>query len=386
MRDFFYAPNMHGLDWQVVHDKYEVLLPYVNNRNDLNYIIGEMIGEINVGHSYISGGDKPAPERINTGLLGAKLTRDKSGYYQITEILKGENWVKNTRSPFTEVGVDVSEGDYIIAVNGESTADMVDIYASLVGKGGKQVELIINSEPSEKDSHKEIIVPITDESNLYYYTWVQENIRKVSEATDGQVGYIHIPDMSAQGLNEFVKYFYPQLNKKGLIIDDRGNGGGNVSPMIIERLQRELVMRSMSRNTEPGTRPGQVFVGPKVMLIDNYSASDGDLFPYQFKALELGTIIGVRTWGGVVGIRGPIPFVDGGTLYRPEFAPYGINGEGWVIEGYGVDPDIVLDNDPAKEYAGEDEQLNKAIEVVLEQMKDYDYKDLPIPPYPDKTK
>ena len=387
MRDFLYAPNMHGLNWESIHDKYAVLLPYVNNRNDLNYIIGEMIGEISVGHSYISGGDKPVPERLQTGLLGAKLSRDRSGYYRIDEILKGENWVKNTRSPLTEVGVDINEGDYIIAVNGHSTSDMHDIYASLVGKGNKQVELTVNSEAKDKGSRKVIVKPITDESGLYYYTWVQENIRKVNEATNGEVGYIHIPDMSAAGLNEFVKYFYPQLNKKGLIIDDRGNGGGNVSPMIIERLQRELVMLTMSRNTEPGTRPGAVFVGPKVMLIDSYSASDGDLFPYQFKALELGTIIGVRTWGGVVGIRGPIPFVDGGTLFRPEFAPYGINGEGWVIEGVGVEPHIRIDNDPAKEYAGEDEQLNKAIEVILEQMDTYDYKNkFPIPPYPDKTK
>ncbi len=387
MRDFFYAPNMHGLDWRGIYDKYSVMLPYVNNRNDLNYLIGEMIGEINIGHAYISGGDKPAPDRIQTGLLGAKLSRDKSGYYRIDKILSGENWVSGTRSPLTEVGVDINEGDYIIAVNGQSTAGMNDIYASLLGKGGKQVELTVNSEASEKGARKEIVKPITDESGLYYYTWVHENIRKVNEATNGEVGYIHIPDMSAAGLNEFVKYFYPQLSKKGLIIDDRGNGGGNVSPMIIERLQRELVMLSMSRNTEPGTRPAQVFVGPKVMLIDNYSASDGDLFPYQFKALELGTVIGVRTWGGVVGIRGPIPFKDGGQLYRPEFAPYGIDGEGWVIEGFGVEPDIEIDNDPAKEYAGEDEQLNKAIEVILQQMEDYDYKnELPIPPYPDKTK
>ncbi|MEN8225317.1 MAG: PDZ domain-containing protein [Bacteroidota bacterium] len=386
MRDFFYAPNMHGLDWKSIREKYAVLLPYVNNRNDLNYIIGEMIGEISIGHAYISGGDKPKPERITTGLLGAKLSRDRSGYYRIDKILEGQNWVKNTRSPLTEVGVDVNEGDFIIAVNGESTSEMADIYASLTGKNNKQLELTVNVEPKDKGSRKVIVKPASTEAGLYYYTWVSENIRKVSEATDGQVGYIHIPDMSAAGLNEFVKYFYPQLNKKGLIIDDRGNGGGNVSPMIIERLQRELVMRTMSRNTEAGTRPAQVFVGPKVMLIDNYSASDGDLFPYQFKALEMGTIIGVRTWGGVVGIRGPIPFMDGGTLFRPEFAPYGIDGEGWVIEGEGVEPHIVVDNDPAKEYAGEDQQLNKAIEVILEQMATYDYKDLPIPPYPDKTR
>ena len=386
MRDFFYAPNMHGVDWESIRDKYAVLLPYVNNRNDLNYIIGEMIGEISIGHAYISGGDKPVPERIKTGLLGARISRDKSGYYRIDNILDGENWVDNTRSPLTELGVDVKEGDYIIAVNGESAAGMVDIYEVLVGKVGMQVELTVNGSPAEKGSRKVIVKPIGDEAGLYYYTWVQENIRKVNEATDGKVGYIHIPDMSAEGLNEFVKYFYPQLTKKGLIIDDRGNGGGNVSPMIIERLRRELVLLDMSRNTDPTPSPGAVFIGPKLMLVDNYSASDGDLFPYQFKTLGMGTIIGVRTWGGGVGIRGPIPFVDGGTLFKPEFAPYGMNGEGWVIEGVGVEPDIVVDNDPAREYAGEDDQLNKAIEVILEQMKSFDYKDYPIPPYPDKSK
>jgi tricorn protease len=387
MRDFFYAPNMHGLAWEDIYEKYAVLLPSVNERNDLNYLIGEMIGELNVGHAYISGGDKPSPKRIKTGLLGAKLSRDKSGFYRIDEILGGENWVDNMRSPFTEVGVDIGEGEYILAVNGVPTDGMDNIYEALAGKAGRQVELLVNGRPVKEGARKVIVKPVADESGLYYYNWVRNNISKVSKATNGEVGYIHIPDMSAKGLNEFVKYFYPQLGKKALIIDDRGNGGGNVSPMIIERLQRQLVLMSMARNTEPGTRPAQAFVGPKVMLIDNYSASDGDLFPYQFKALGLGTVIGLRSWGGVVGIRGPIPFVDGGTLFRPEFAPYGIDGEGWVIEGYGVEPDIVIDNDPAKEYAGEDEQLNKAIEVILQQMKEFDYKnESPLPPYPDKTK
>ncbi|MBE9491905.1 MAG: PDZ domain-containing protein [Bacteroidetes bacterium] len=387
MQDFFYAPNMHGVDWEAIHDKYAPLVPYVNNRNDLNYIIGEMIGELSVGHAYISGGDKPKPKRINTGLLGAELSKDESGYYKINYILTGENWTKNKLSPLTEIGVDIYEGDFILAVNGKPANEMVNIYESLVGKAGKQVELTVNDKPSLDGSRKVIIKPISDESNLYYYNWVQDNIKKVNEATDGQVGYIHIPDMGAGGLNEFVKHFYPQLNKKALIIDDRGNGGGNVSPMIIERLQRELVLMGMSRNTSPSTRPRQVMVGPKVLLIDNYSASDGDLFPYQFKKLGLGTIIGVRSWGGVVGIRGSLPFVDGGTLRRPEFAPYDIDRKGWVIEGYGVDPDIWIDNDPAKEFAGEDEQLNKAIEVILEEMGKYPYKELPpIPPYPDKSK
>ncbi|RLD39017.1 MAG: protease, partial [Bacteroidetes bacterium] len=381
---FFYAPNMHGLDWPAIKEKYEVLLPYVKNRNDLNYVIGEMIGELSVGHAYVLGGDKPKPNRIKTGLLGAKLSRDASGYFRIDEILPGENWVKKTRSPLTEVGVDVNEGDFIIAVNGKSVTDVNDIYQLLVGTAGKTVQLTVNSSAATSGTRDVLVKPIADESGLYYYKWVMENTEKVNKASNGEVGYIHIPDMGRGGLNEFVKHFYPQLNKKALIIDDRGNGGGNVSPMIIERLNRELALYGMSRNNDVNTKPAQMILGPKVMLIDNYSASDGDLFPYQFKKMKMGTIIGMRSWGGVVGIRGSLPFVDGGDLRRPEFAPFNEKGE-WVIEGHGVEPDIVVDNDPAKEYAGDDEQLNKAIEVILEQLKDL--KSPPaIPDYPDKTK
>ncbi len=384
MRDFFYAPNMHGLDWPTIQDKYSVLLPYVNNRNDLNYVIGEMIGEISIGHAYVSGGDKPKPNRIKMGLLGAKISKDNSGYFVIDEILMGENWTKGTRSPLTEIGIDINEGDYIIAINGTSLKEIDDIYSELIGTAGQQVMLTINSKGEADGAHNVIVIPTADESGLYYYTWVRENIEKVNKATNGQVGYIHIPDMGAGGLNEFVKHFYPQLNKKALIIDDRGNGGGNVSPMIIERLNREVVLYGMSRNNDVNTKPREMMRGPKVLLLDNYSASDGDLFPYQFKKMNMGTLIGTRSWGGVVGIRGSMPFIDGGDLRRPEFAPFDENGN-WVIEGYGVDPDIVIDNDPAKEYAGEDQQLNKAIEVILEQIKDY--KPLPeIPAYPDKTK
>ena len=384
MRDFFYAPNMHGVDWPSIKEKYSVLLPYVNNRNDLNYIIGEMIGELSVGHSYVLGGDKPKPKRIKTGLLGAKISKDKSGYFVIDEILSGENWTRGTRSPLTEVGVDVNEGDYIIAINGSSVKDVDDIYSLLLGTDGQQVVLTVNSKADTDGSHDVIVIPTANEAGLYYYTWVMNNTEKVNKATDGQVGYIHIPDMGRGGLNEFVKHFYPQLNKKALIIDDRGNGGGNVSPMIIERLNRELSLYGMSRNNAVNTKPRGMMLGPKVLLLDNYSASDGDLFPYQFKKLKIGTLIGTRSWGGVVGIRGSLPFIDGGDLRRPEFAPFDENGN-WVIEGFGVEPDIVIENDPAKEYAGEDAQLNKAIEVILEQLKDY--KPIPnIPEYPDKTK
>jgi len=341
---------------------------------------------LNIGHAYVNGGDKPKPERIKTGLLGAELSKDNSGYYKIDKILKGENWTKNTRSPFTEVGVDVSEGDYIVKVNGKPTSEMNDIYESLVGTAGNQVELSLNDSPKEEGAREVIIVPIADESNLYYYNWVQRNIEIVDEATDGQVGYIHIPDMSAQGLNEFVKYYYPQLKKRALIIDDRGNGGGNVSPMIIERLRRELTLMRTGRNQSPRTGPADMQVGPKVMLIDCYSASDGDLFPYQFKTLKMGKLIGMRTWGGVTGIRGSLPFIDGMDLRKPEFSTYDREGKEFVIEGVGVTPDIEIDNDPAKEYAGEDEQLNKAIEVILEELESWPEDWPEIPDFPDKSK
>ena len=386
MRDFFYDPNMHGVDWKKMYSKYAVLLPYVNHRSDLNYVIGELIGELSIGHAYIGGGDRPQAARINTGLLGAKLSRDKSGFFRIDSILKGENWAAKTRSPLTEVGVDVKKGDYIVAINGKSVKGCNDIYEMLLNTAGKQVELTVNSAATETGSHKTIVVPIADEADLYYYNWYQDNIKKVNDATNGQVGYVHIPDMGVEGLNEFVKHYYPQLNKKALIIDDRGNGGGNVSPMIIDRLCRQIGMMGMSRNNEPNKDPQAVFTGPKVCLIDNYSASDGDLFPYRFKKLGVGKLIGKRTWGGVTGIRESLPLMDGGFLMRPEFGHYSSEGKGWIIEGHGVDPDIEVDNDPAKEYSGIDEQLNAAIKEVLDEMKTMKI-DLPaVPDFPDKSK
>ncbi|MFA5971734.1 MAG: S41 family peptidase [Lentimicrobiaceae bacterium] len=385
MRDFFYMPTMHGLDWKAMHDKYAVMLPYVNNRNDLTYLISEMIAELSIGHSYVSGGERKPLERISLGLLGAQLSKDASGFFRIDSLLQGANWNPDLHSPLTEVGVGAVKGEYITSVNGKSTKDMPDIYSSLINKAGKNVELTINASPAE-GGRKVLVVPVNDESKLYYYTWVQENIRKVDKATNGQVGYIHIPDMGPEGLNEFVKYFYPQLAKKALIIDDRGNGGGNVSPMILERLSREIQRSNMARNVQQiGHTPTKMMLGPKVLLINSYSASDGDLFPYGFEKYKLGKVIGKRTWGGVVGIRGSLPFVDGADLRKPEFASYSADESKWIVEGHGVDPDIDIDNDPSREYNGIDDQLNKAIEVILDELKSY--KEQPaIPSPPDKSK
>jgi len=385
MREFFYVPNMHGVDWPAIRERSEPLVAHVNHRADLTYIIGEMVGELNAGHTYVGGGEFPKPRRIPMGLLGAELKRDsKSGFYRIEKILRGENWDKAARSPLTEIGVDAREGDYILAVDGQSTADAADIYELLVNKAGKQVTLKLNARPARKGARDVVVVPTDSEEDLYYYDWVQTNIEKVNEATDGKVGYIHVPDMGRRGLNEFVKYFYPQIRKKGLIIDVRGNGGGNVSPMLIERLRREAVMIDFARNAAPAPDPEEMIYGPMVCLADEFSASDGDLFTYRFKQHKLGKVIGKRTWGGVVGIRGSLPLLDGGYLNKPEFSRYDLEGRKWIIEGHGVEPDIYVDNDPAAEYAGIDQQLNKAIEVINEELQTQEKEIPPLPPYPVK--
>jgi tricorn protease len=358
---------------------------FVNHRADLTYLIGEMIGELSTGHTYVGGGDKPEPPKIKTGLLGAVLSRDAStGFYRIEKILPGQNWDKVLRSPLTAIGVNARAGDYIISVNGQVTSTLINIYSALVNTAGKQVTLSLNAVPKIEGAREVLIEPVADESDLYYYNWVQSNIEKVDQGSKGKVGYIHIPDMGVSGLNEFVKHYYPQIRKKALIIDVRGNGGGSVSAMIIERLRREIVMFEFARNTAPDTDPGGVLYGPQVMLVDEFSASDGDIVAYRFKQYNLGKVVGKRTWGGVVGIRGTLPLLDGGFLNKPEFAPFGIDGKTWIIEGTGVEPDIYVDNDPAQEFAGNDQQLQKAIEVILEELSTKEKTIPPIPPYPQR--
>lgn len=381
MRDYFYVTNLHGVDWPAMRERYAALLPHVHHRNDLSYVIGEMISELNVGHAYVGGGDRVnSPARLQTGLLGAELSRDPATRaYRIDRILRGQNWQKKTRSPLTEIGVNVNEGDYILAVNGKPVRDLPNLYAALIDTAGKQVTLTVNSTPANEGAREVVVVPIADESPLYYNEWVRRNIAYVAEKTGGKVGYLHIPDMGPEGLNEFAKHFYPQLTKKALIVDVRGNGGGNVSAMIIERLRRQVVAWNTYRGMTPFTNPDSTMAGPLVALANEFSASDGDIFPFRFKALNMGKVIGKRTWGGVVGIRGSLPFVDGGTLMRPEFTFYSLDGKRWEIEGYGVDPDIEVDNDPAREFRGEDQQLDRAIAVILEELKT---KEVIVPPPP----
>lgn len=386
MRDFFYAPNMHGLDWKAVGAKYAALVPSVNHRNDLTYLMGELISELNIGHAYVGGGERPETPRVKLGLLGAEFSRDPaSKAYKIERILPGENWDKHTRSPLTAVGVNLKPGDYILAINGTPVASVENMFQLLIGQADKQVILRVNSRPSDDGARDVTVVPIADEAPLYYLAWVQKNVEYVAKQTNGEVGYIHIPDMGQPGLNQFTKQYFPQIKKHGLIVDVRGNGGGFVSPLVIERLRRALVMVEIARNGTPQTNPPQTFLGPMVALCNEFSASDGDIFPFRFKSLGLGKLIGKRTWGGVVGIRNALPMTDGGTLNRPEFAPYAKEGGQWVIEGHGVDPDIVVDNDPGKEFRGEDEQLNRAIQEIQEDLKTKRQDLPPVPPFPNKN-
>jgi tricorn protease len=386
MRDFLFDPKLHGVDWAGMRRRYEPLLAHVQHRADLTFIIGEMIGELNIGHAYVGGGDLPKPERIPLGLLGAVIQPDASGYFRIERILRGHNWDSKYRSPLTEIGVEIRTGDYLLAVQGQSTRSMTDLYSALVGTAGKPVVLRVNREPKEEGARDQTVIPTADEHPLYYLDWVLGNIEKVDKASGGKIGYVHIPDMGVPGLNEFAKFYYPQLHKEALVVDCRGNGGGNVSPMIIERLRREPAMWTVARNGSVNVDPSGQVLGPKVLLIDQHSASDGDIVGYRFRKHRLGPIIGQRSWGGVVGIRGSLPLLDGGILNRPEFSRFDLEAKEWIMEGTGVEPDIEVDNDPTREFSGTDDQLNRAIAELKKAMESKPVK-IPQPPaYPNKSK
>jgi tricorn protease len=371
-RDGFYVENMHGVNWKAMKEKYAPLVPFVKNRLDLNYVIGEMIGELETGHAYINPGEVNRPKKVDLGLLGAEISRDPAtGYFRIDKILEGASWSAELRSPLQDPGIDAKAGDYIIAIDGVPTNSVNDMYSLLVGKANVPTELTLAPKAQAIGAHKVVIKPLSDEYPLYHYDWIQGNIRKVEQASGGKIGYIYIPDMGVEGLNEFSRYYYPQLDKEGLIIDDRANGGGNVSPMILERLARMPYRMTMRRGSSmTSTVPEGTQYGPKVCLINKYSASDGDLFPWGFKAMGLGKLIGTRTWGGIVGISGSLPFVDGTDLRVPFFTSYDPKTGDWIIENHGVDPDILIDNDPIREWNGEDQQLDAAIQEVMKELKD----------------
>ena len=367
-RDHFYVENMHGYDWEALREQYRPWLDHVSHRSDLNYLMGEMIAELNVSHAYVSGGDEGLPDRLPVSLLGARFVID-GGRYRIDRILPGQNDEPRYRSPLTEAGVTIGEGDYIIAINGRELSGEDNIYQRLQLPAGQPVALTVSDRANGRNPRQVMVNPITDETSLHYLAWVLDNHRRVTEASDGRVGYLHVPDMGPNGIREFIKWYYGQLRKDGLVIDVRSNGGGNVSQMLIERLARKPLSLGYSRTMPQATTyPYQAFAGHLVALLDENSASDGDIFPWQFRNAELGPLIGKRSWGGVVGITSHGPLIDGGAVNVPEFGFADLDGN-YVIEGEGVAPDIEVDNDPASLIAGRDPQLERAIEEVLRKIQ-----------------
>ncbi len=368
-RDYFFEPAMNGVDWQKTKDQYAQLLPYVADRYSLTYIMGEMIGELSNSHTYVGGGDMPDLHPVNVGLLGADYEVDAaSGIYRIKKIFSGENWDAHTRSPLTEPGVNIKEGDYIIAINGRALRAPQTPDELLVNTANEVVTLTVNSKPAVDGACKVVVKPIGDEYSLRQLNMVETNRKKVDAASGGRIGYVYLPDMGDAGLNEFVKQYFPQIRKEGMIIDVRYNGGGFVDGLIFERLRRVLAAMGAARNWESGTRPGNVFYGYMACVTNQSAASDGDIFSYLFKQYKLGPLIGERTWGGVRGIRGNIPLMDGGYITRPEFAVYGLDSK-WVIENRGVQPDVVVDNPPDLVLKGQDPQLEKAVEMLMDEIK-----------------
>jgi tricorn protease len=345
------------------------LLRHVAHRADLNYLIGEMIAELNVGHAYIAGGDIAATERSSDALLGATFELDEAaGLYRIAGIYAGQNEEDKYRSPLTEPGIAAKAGDYVLAIDGRALTADTNPYALLKGRGGRLLELTLADNARGKDRRTVLVNPIASENDLLYLRWVAENRARVTRETDGKIGYLHIPDMGAAGIYEFTKWFYGQVRKQGLIIDVRGNGGGNVSQMVINRLARDLVFMGYDRGIDNlDTYPNVVFTGPLVALLDEDSASDGDIFPGAFKAMNLGPLIGKRSWGGIIGITDLGPLMDGGTVFVPQFATASAEGE-WAIEGVGVEPDIEVDNPPEAVLRGEDPQLERAIREAMQRL------------------
>lgn len=386
-RDYFYEAAMNGVDWEKEREKYALLLPYAASRYDVTYLMGEMIGELSNSHTYVGGGDYPEVHPVNIGLLGADYEVDRStGVYKFKRIYPGQNWEAQARSPLTEPGVNVKEGDYLLAINGRKLRAPETPFELMVNTAGDTVTLTVNSRPSDEGSHTVQVKPTADEYLLRERNWIESNRKKVDAATDGRVGYIYIPDMGGPGLNEFVRQWFPQIRKEGMVIDVRYNGGGFVDQLIFERLRRILAGMDASRNFQPTTVPPVVFRGAMACITNQYAASDGDIFSYFFKVYKLGPLIGERTWGGVRGIRGQIPLMDGGYITRPEFARYDLNSK-WIVENKGVAPDVEVNNRPDLVVKGQDPQLERAIQEVMKQIQS-NPKTLPprppdLPPYPE---
>jgi tricorn protease len=370
-RDFFYVKNMHGYDWKALGDQYRPLLKHVTHRSDLTYVLSELVGELNVGHAFLGGGDFYQPVRSKVGLPGAQLTLDElSQRYRIARIYRGHNEEPRYRSPLTEVGVDAREGDFVLAIDGTELKGTDTPYRLLRNKTSP-VTLTLNTAPSFNGARQVTYTPIESEAALRYLDFVLRSRDRVDQLSGGRVGYLHLPDMGALGLSEFVKWYFPQIRKEGLVVDVRANSGGNVSELILGRLGRKLLGTSFGAIAElPETYPDTVFVGPMACLISETTASDGEIFAYHFRDSGLGPLVGKRTWGGAVALSSAGPVLDGGFVGVPVDGTASRAGE-WIIEGDGVHPEIEVESDPRALLAGRDPQLERAVAEVMRRMVEH---------------
>jgi len=375
---------MHGLDWPAMKKKYEAFLPDLSCRSDLNRVIQWMLSELSIGHSYIlSGGDMLYhPKPVDGGLLGADFIIEKNRY-KISKIYGGLNWNPNLRSPLTEPGVNVNEGEYILAVDGREVKGEDEIYQFFENTAGKITELTVGPNADFSNSRVVKVVPIANEYDLRNRDWVEGNLRKVTEATDGQVAYVYVPNTAGLGHDYFKRYFYPQANRKAIIIDERYNGGGQLADYYINLLRNPFQAYWHMRYGNDLKSPGASIQGPKVMLINESAGSGGDMLPWMFRKFQVGTLVGTRTWGGLVGILGYPEFIDGGMVTSPNVGIW--TEDGFIVENEGVAPDIEVEQDPAAVMAGKDPQLEKAIQVALEQLKANPQVTPERPPFPVKT-
>ncbi len=380
-RDYFYDPGMHGLDWPAMYERYAPLLEDAVTRGDVNWVIGELIAELSASHTYRGGGDMEQPEQRGVGLLGCDFEL-ADGHYRIADIIDLPPWESSVRSPLRSPGVDVDEGDYLLAVNGAPLDATKDPWAAFQGLAGKTVMLTVGESPSLEDARQVLVETLASESRLRNLAWIEGMRQRVEEASDGRVGYIYVPDTAIGGQTELVRQFRAQYHLDGLIIDERFNSGGFTTERMIELLRRPLLAYRGVRDGPDWQNPNIAHVGVQVMLINAWSGSGGDLFPYAFRHAGLGPLIGTRTWGGVIGISGSPQLIDGGAVTVPTFGTYGLDGE-WIIEGHGVEPDIEVPEDPTAMAGGEDPQLERAIEEVLRRLAENPPRQPDKPAYPD---
>jgi tricorn protease len=382
-RDFFYDPHMHGVNWAAARADYQKLLDASVTRWDVDWVIGELIGELSASHTYHGGGDMQASRHVGVGLLGVDWSLE-NGAYRIKHIVDGAAWDNEVRSPLRDPGLKVREGDYVLAVNGAAIDVTQDPDAAFDGLADQTVLLTVNSTPSMTGAHTILVHTLASEGRLRNLAWIEANRRRVDEATKGRVGYIYVPSTGVDGQTELVRQFLAQFGKEALIIDERFNSGGQIPDRFIELLNRQPLAFFATRDGQDWQWPQQASFGPKVMLINGWSGSGGDAFPTYFREAKLGPLIGERTWGGLIGISGVPGLIDGGSFTVPTFRQYNADGQ-WFAEGHGVDPDIVVADDPSQMVKGVDPQLEAAIQEVTKELQQHPYTAPKRPPYQNRT-